>query len=139
MVTSYVRGTEEEVNTFMKHVYNKPMSEKMETIKLTEKGKFKFPWGLTQKVFDLEAIYREEPVDKSTYLVKLEGDFFLGSKEDIDNCPEALSKVSIKVSEEDQLYLNKKAKFEALSKTWKKAVGKVNKVKKFWNKKVLAK
>lgn len=139
LVTSYVRGSEQELKDFMVQVYGKQMSEKMETIKLTEKGKFKFPWNLTQKVLDLEPIYKISPIDKNIYLARIQDDFFIGSKEEIDKYPPVLLKVFIKISEVEQAFLDKKVKFDRLNSNWKKAVGNLRKIKKFWNSKVTVK
>lgn len=139
LLTSYVKGTSSEVKAFMEQVYGKTMSSKMETIKLTEKGKFKFPWTLTQKVLDLESIYKIKPIDSNVYLVRIQDDFFIGSKEEIEKYPSILLKVFVKISEVEQAYLAKKVKFDSLNSNWKKAVGNLRKIKKLWNKKVLVK
>ena len=135
LINSYVRGSSSEVDAFIEQVYGSRIAEKMEKIKLTLNGKFKFPWELTQKVVDLELIYGIKPLDNFTYLCKIDNEFYVGSKEEYDKYPSILDKICVKLNDEDLITVDK-LNFKFITSNWEKVIGNTKLVKKLWKKKV---
>lgn len=135
IVLTYVRGFRPEVDKFIELVYG-GISDKIAVFPLTSEGKFKFPWGFSKKVIELDKFFKSQEVNKTEYLIRIQNDFFRGTLDQMEKYLDLLQSQMIRLDIGDQVFLDKKIKFESIAENWAKALPNQRKLKKFWNRRV---
>ena len=134
----FVRGTKEEVDSFVKLAYGK-IGEKVEIRQLSTDLKYHFPWEITHQIVDLQPIFAE---DDSTYLIRLGEGFSMGTISELKKYPIlAFNSLKVRLTDKEVEGLKRIHKPNKINKNWYTFENKhkYRKLKKFWNKKVMIK